>query len=157
MSEPTSEPTREQPAVVPTLSTAPSASRWRWSDIPSHVGPARTSTVVMAVLFVAIFALYLNVRPPLSPAVPTPAETESEQSVVPTTEAPAPPTETTPTETTTPETTTPEEVTTPSAEPTPTEEVPDTSAPEEPPAPITTPPASPSTPTSSPTTVSPPG
>jgi hypothetical protein len=152
-----SEPTSEQPAVVPTLSTAPSASRWRWSDIPSHVGPARTSTVVMAVLFVAIFALYLNVRPPLSPAVPTPAETESEQSVVPTTEAPAPPTETTPTETTTPETTTPEEVTTPSAEPTPTEEVPDTSAPEEPPAPITTPPSSPSTPTSSPTTVSPPG
>jgi cytoskeletal protein RodZ len=157
MSEPTSEPTREQPAVVPTLSTAPSASRWRWSDIPSHVGPARTSTVVMAVLFVAIFALYLNVRPPLSPAVPTPAETESEQSIVPTTEAPAPPTETT-----APEITTPEESTTPSAEPTPTGETPVPTPPAETTAPLPTSSSAPSTPTSStptssPTTVGPPG
>jgi hypothetical protein len=59
------DPTREQPAVEPTVSTAPSPARphrW-WSAIPRHLGRARTSTVVIGLLFVAIFALYLNVKP----------------------------------------------------------------------------------------------
>ncbi len=48
-----SEPTGEQPAEP---------RRW-WSVIPRHLGRARTSTVVIGLLFVALFALYLNVRP----------------------------------------------------------------------------------------------
>ena len=63
MSEAKHRPTAEQPTVTPTLSTDPARSRWQWSGIPSHVGPARTSTVVLGVLFLAIFALYLNIRP----------------------------------------------------------------------------------------------
>ena len=55
-----SEPTREQPAVTPEVSTR---SPWHVSRIPAHLGRARTSTVVLAVLFLAIFALYLYIRP----------------------------------------------------------------------------------------------
>jgi hypothetical protein len=127
-----SEPTREQPVMTPTVSTAPSSSRWSLSNIPSHVGPARTSTVVMTVLFLAIFALYLNVRPPATPAATTPAGTDTEQSTVPTTPDPVPTTETT----APPETTTPAPQTT---------------------APLPTSAPSPSTGSSSPTTASPPG
>ena len=146
-----SEPTREQPKVEPTLSTAPSASRWRWSNIPSHVGPARTSTLALAVLWVAIFVLYLNVRPPVTPV---PAGTGTEQPAVP----PAPTQAPTVPETTVPETTVPEE-----EEPTPTEEplettVPtETLPPEETTAPVPTSPSTQTSPSSSPTTVSPPG
>jgi outer membrane biosynthesis protein TonB len=157
-----SEPTREQPVMTPTVSTAPSSSRWSLSNIPSHVGPARTSTLVMTVLFLAIFALYLNVRPPATPAATTPAGTDTEQSIVPTTPDPAPTTETT-VPAPAPGTTSPEEETTPTEEPTqaPTE----TTAPPATttPAPQTTAPLptsapSPSTGSSSPTTtVSPPG
>lgn len=53
----------EQPEVTPTVSTAPARSRWQLSRIPAHLGPARTSTVVLAVLFLAIGTLYLNIRP----------------------------------------------------------------------------------------------
>ena len=55
-----SEPTREQPSVTPEVSTR---SPWHVSRIPAHLGRARTSTVVLAVLFLAIFALYLYIRP----------------------------------------------------------------------------------------------
>ena len=55
-----SEPTREQPAVTPEVSTR---SPWHVSRIPAHLGRARTSTVVLTVLFLAIFALYLYIRP----------------------------------------------------------------------------------------------
>ena len=62
------DPTREQPVVEqPSVSTAPPATpaqrhRW-WSVIPRHLGRARTSTVVISLLFVGLFVLYLNVRP----------------------------------------------------------------------------------------------
>jgi hypothetical protein len=65
VTEPSEDRTVEQPAVSPTVSTAPPPSRMQrwWASIPSHVGPARTSTVVLAVLFLALGALYLTVRP----------------------------------------------------------------------------------------------
>lgn len=57
---------------TPTVSTAPTggetppaAARW-WQlggALPDHLGRARTSTVVLSVLFVLVFALYLTVRP----------------------------------------------------------------------------------------------
>ena len=50
----------QEPAPEPTVSTAPPPRR----RIPSHLGPARTSTVVLAVLWLALGTLYLNVRPP---------------------------------------------------------------------------------------------
>lgn len=70
----------------PTVSTAPAAAPgspadsssplprhgW-WAAIPRRLGRARTSTVVIAVLFVAVFALWLNVKPPAPGATP-PAE-----------------------------------------------------------------------------------
>ena len=56
-----SEPTGEQPVVTPEVTTAPVGGRW--SRIPHHLGRARTSTVVLGVLFLAIFTLYLNIRP----------------------------------------------------------------------------------------------
>jgi len=55
-----SEPTREQPVVSPQVTTR---SPWHISRIPGHLGRARTSTVVLGVLFLAIFALYMNIRP----------------------------------------------------------------------------------------------
>jgi hypothetical protein len=84
---PAEEPTREQPAVTPTVSTDP-PSRWRrhWSVIPSHLGRARTSTLVLAVLFLAIGALYLNVRP-APPGTPA-GDTGVQQPVDPPTQAP---------------------------------------------------------------------
>ena len=63
----------EQPALEqPAVRTAPPAARTQrwWTAIPSHLGRARTSTVVLGVLFVAIFALYLNVRPDPVPTAP---------------------------------------------------------------------------------------
>jgi hypothetical protein len=89
-----------QPAPAPTVSTVPPASRRR---IPAHLGPARTSTVILAVLWLALGALYLNVRPE-SP------ETASRSSTVQTTDpartATAPPAPTTAPATTTTATTT---------------------------------------------------
>ena len=61
------EPTREQPVVSPQVTTR---SPWHISRIPGHLGRARTSTVVLGVLFVAIFALYMNIRPDTT-GVPT--------------------------------------------------------------------------------------
>ena len=86
MSEPT---TPEQPAVAPTVSTAPARSRW--SKLPSHLGRARTSTLVLAVLFLAIGALWINIRPDEPSPAATISETGTEQEpvpVVPTTTAP---------------------------------------------------------------------
>jgi hypothetical protein len=77
-----SEPTREQPVVSPEVTTR---SPWHVSRIPAHLGRARTSTVVLSVLFVVIFALYLNVKPDTSGAATTGT---SNQAPV-TTEAPA--------------------------------------------------------------------
>jgi len=149
-------PTGEQPVVTPSVTTAP--ARGRLARIPSHVGRARTSTLVLSLLFLAIGALYLNIRPDAPATVTTPADSGTVQPV-PTTTAPTPvPTTEATTEptTTAPGTTTEEESTT-TAESTPTEETPETTTPEE--TAETSPPTEPS-PTSratSPTGVSPPG
>jgi hypothetical protein len=131
MTEPPPEqPTAEQPAPTPTVSTAPPTRR----RIPSHLGPARTSTVVLAVLWLALGTLYLNVRPPAPAtagstgttvettapgrATTAPAPTTAAPTTATTTETgasttPAETTETTTNETT--ETTTPVETTAPSS------------------------------------------
>jgi cytoskeletal protein RodZ len=139
VSRPDDARTAEQPVVeTPSVSTAPPPSRphrW-WSSIPSHLGRARTSTVVLAVLFVAIGALYLEVRPdPVAPA--TTGGTVQTTAPARTT---APPTTTAP-ETTAPAPTTEEEL------PTTPEDLPTTS---EPPV-ETTEPAPEPTPTDAPT------
>lgn len=147
--------TGEQPVVTPTVSTEPVRGPWHFSRIPSHLGRARTSTLVLGVLFLTIGALYLNIRPapPVTAATTTPGTGTEQPAPVPaTTSAP----ETTPAPTTTaPETTS---VPTTSAEPTTptttgrsvetTETSPATSVPATSPAPTTS---------TLPTTVSPPG
>ena len=58
------------PDQEPSVSTAPAegsgstAAPGRARRLPSHVGPARTSTVLLAVAFLAIGMLYLFVKPP---------------------------------------------------------------------------------------------
>ena len=108
-------PREEQPptpAPVPSVTTAPPRSRWSVSRVPSHLGPARTSTVLLAVLFVGFFALWLYVRPQ-SAQIGTAGSTSGgagtgssqvEQTTTPSTPTPTPtPTRTTaPTRTTTP-------------------------------------------------------
>jgi hypothetical protein len=95
-----SEPTQDQPAVTPTVSTAPERSRWHVSRIPGHLGRARTSTVVLVVLFLAIGALYLNIRPETTGTVTTGTGNQAPVSTT------APAREPTATTTTAPETTT---------------------------------------------------
>ncbi len=92
-------PTAEQPQVTATVSPAV-PPRSRWGAIPHHLGRARTSTVVLSVLFLGIGTLWLNVRPtenqpagtagveqpvaPVNPVVPTTPAPTTEP--VPTTE-----------------------------------------------------------------------
>jgi hypothetical protein len=71
---------QEQPQVTATVSPAP-PPKSRWDAIPHHLGRARTSTVVLSVLFLAIGALWLNVRP--DPDVPPPAPAGTEQPTMP--------------------------------------------------------------------------
>jgi cytoskeletal protein RodZ len=115
-----------EPTGQVSVSTAPPPAprRW-WSAVPHHLGRARTSTVVLALLFVGVYTLYLHVRPP-DPAV-APAQESTVQT--PVTRAPAEttePTTTAPTPTTTADTATPpagttgEEAPAESAEPAPT-------------------------------------
>jgi hypothetical protein len=116
------EPTAEQPQVTATVSPA-APPRSRWGAIPRHLGRARTSTVVLSLLFLGIGALWLNIRPEPEPPAGTPAVVE--QPVVPPT-VPAPTTEvptTEPAPTTAPELTPTSEVpaTSTSEVPTPTE------------------------------------
>jgi cytoskeletal protein RodZ len=135
-----SEPTQEQAAVTPEVTTAPVGGRW--SRIPHHLGRARTSTVVLGVLFLAIFALYLNIRPETTGTAttetgntaPVQAPASTSESATPTTTVPettteqpttteAPATTDAPTDTTAPEGTTESTVPTPlgtSTVPTPT-------------------------------------
>jgi hypothetical protein len=101
-----SEPTQEQPAVTPTVSTAPERSRWHVSRIPGHLGRARTSTVVLVVLFLAIGALYLNIRPETTGTVTTGTGNQAPVSTT------APAREPTATTTAAPETTTDQPTTT---------------------------------------------
>ncbi|RBY76586.1 hypothetical protein DQ239_13670 [Blastococcus sp. TF02-09] len=114
MSTPGNEPPAEQVAT-PTVSTAPTGgtaeaphtSWWHWKRLPDHLGRARTSTVILSVLFLAVFTLYLNVRPedgltdttpaggssgvqtPTNPVIPTDPTTTSPEP----TEEPTPTTE----------------------------------------------------------------
>jgi hypothetical protein len=150
------DPTREQPAVEPTVTTAPAPGappRW-WSAIPRHLGRARTSTVVLGLLFLAIGALYFNVKP--DPVATTPAGGDSEVTEPATT---TPPTTTPPPAE--PSTTQPAPTTT--VEPTTTGESTTTEAPAETSAPAgttqTAPPTTPETTSvpASPTTVTPTG
>ena len=101
-----SEPTQEQPAVTPTVSTAPERSRWHVSRIPGHLGRARTSTVVLVLLFLAIGALYLNIRPETTGTVTTGTGNQAPVSTT------APAREPTATTTPAPETTTGQSTTT---------------------------------------------
>jgi len=117
-------PTTEQPEVAPTVTTAP--ARAGWQRIPDHLGPARTSTVILGVLFLAIFALYLNIRPETPGAAGTGTTGTVTDTPVPSTtvEPTAPSTTVTPTTreeepTTTEESTTSSEPTGGTDEPTP--------------------------------------
>ncbi|TQN40943.1 hypothetical protein FHU33_0295 [Blastococcus colisei] len=95
MNEPDRQPTLQQPEVAADASTARPRSPWHPSRIPSHLGRARTSTVVLSLLFLAIGTLWLQIRP--DPDRPSTAGTGTEQPAVETTPAP----ETTPPEETT--------------------------------------------------------
>ena len=112
MSTPDQDRTPRTPAS-PSVSTAPAGTgsttpdvgpghRW-WSSVPRHLGRARTSTVVLGVLFLAVFALWLNVRPPEDGTPRTPSDpADVDAPVVPglpeeTEPAPAETTEPTPT------------------------------------------------------------
>jgi cytoskeletal protein RodZ len=96
------------------VSTAPPAAprRW-WTAVPHHLGRARTSTVVLTLLFVGLYALYLNVRPPDPPAGAPSGSTV--QTSAPAATGPAEPTETSAPTTTAP-------TTEPTTAPSPTEE-----------------------------------
>jgi hypothetical protein len=98
---------------TPSVSTAPTGGEtapagprwWHWGAVPHHLGRARTSTVVLSLLFLAVFALYLNVKPDVETAGTTPAGGSSgveapvnplvpaEPAAPETTEEPAPTTE----------------------------------------------------------------
>lgn len=86
----------------PTVATAPPRSRWRLGSrpLPNHLGPARTSTVILAVLFVALFVLWQYVRPPSPTQAATTSGTGAANPPASTT-APAPATTTPPTPTAT--------------------------------------------------------
>jgi hypothetical protein len=114
------EPTAEQPQVTATVSPA-APPRSRWGAIPRHLGRARTSTVVLSLLFLAIGALWINIRPDVETPPADPAVVQ--QPVVPTTPSPTTPAPTStsePAPTTAPETTTTSEAPTPSSTDVPT-------------------------------------
>jgi hypothetical protein len=112
------EPTAEQPQVTATVSPA-TPHRSRWGAIPRHLGRARTSTVVLSLLFLAIGALWINIRP--DPETPPADPAVVQQPVVPTTPSPTTPAPTSePVPTTAPETTTTSEAPTPSSTDVPT-------------------------------------
>jgi len=89
-------------------------SPWHISRIPGHLGRARTSTVVLSVLFVAIFALYLYIKPdtPATTTGGTPAQVPAATTAPARQTTAPPPTTTEPTRerTTTTATATPTDV-----------------------------------------------
>lgn len=150
------DPEKEQLAT-PTVSTAPApgGARGLFRRIPDHLGRARTSTVVLAVLFVAIYALYLNVKPPAPGTASTSTDTGTTQPAP----ATSPPTTTAPETTAEPTTSAPRTTSAPTsaAEPTTTGEEPGTTAPEETAEPTLPTPTAPTTRAPVPTTASPSG
>jgi hypothetical protein len=112
-------PHEEQPAgqrpAVPTVSTAPPRSRWRFSSVPAHVGPARTSTVVLAVVFVLLLALHGYLQSSSDSGYTTVTTNTGQQVRVKTTDlsgTPAAPTSATAPATTAPRSTAPQSTTT---------------------------------------------
>jgi cytoskeletal protein RodZ len=103
-----------EPTGALSVSTAPPPAprRW-WTAVPHHLGRARTSTVVLTLLFIGLYALYLNVRPPDPPAGAPSGSTV--QTSAPAATGPAEPTETSAPTTTAP-------TTEPTTAPSPTEE-----------------------------------
>jgi cytoskeletal protein RodZ len=103
-----------EPTGELSVSTAPPPAprRW-WTAVPHHLGRARTSTVVLTLLFVGLYALYLNVRPPDPPAGAPSGSTV--QTSAPAATGPAEPTESSAPTTTAP-------TTEPTTAPSPTEE-----------------------------------
>ena len=89
------------PEPSPSVTTAPAEGAspgtasppGRRRRLPPHLGPARTSTVLLALAFLAIGVLYLFVKPPdparTAGSVTDPSPTTS-RSGAPVTEAPAP-------------------------------------------------------------------
>jgi hypothetical protein len=148
--------TGDQQMARPSVSTAP-ARPGRFSAIPSHLGRARTSTVVLGLLFVGIFALYLTIKPadPTTTSTTTTTETGTEQPAPVTTPAPTTTAPETPAEPTTPdrETSAP----TPVPEPTTDEPTTGTTLPEETAEPTLSTVPAPTTRAGTPTAVSPTG
>jgi hypothetical protein len=155
---PTPDGTADQQMATPSVSTAPARSG-PFSRIPSHLGRARTSTVVLGLLFVSIFALYLTIKPADPGTAAGTTETGTEQPAPAPAPAPATTAPETPGEPTTSDPATPSAPTSTSG-PTPEEEPSDTTVPEEtsaPTPPTTTTTAAPTTRAGTPTTVSPTG
>lgn len=115
-----SQPPEDRATDRPEVTTVP-AEPPRQRRLPAHLGRARTSTVVLSVLFLAIGALWLNVRPDPVPTTPAGGGSDVQQSTTP--EAPAPTTEA-------PATTEPVQPT--ESEPTPSEPAPSEPTPSEP-------------------------
>ena len=150
-------PATDQQMERPTVSTAPARSG-RFSRIPAHLGRARTSTVVLGLLFVAIFALYLTIKPadPSTASTGT-TETGTEQPAPATTPAPVP-TTTAPETSAEPTTPDPETSTTTTVPvPTPDEPTTGTTLPEETAEPTLPTVPAPTTRAGTPTAVSPTG
>lgn len=127
------QPTVRQPEVSADTTTDRPGSPWYRSGVPAHLGRARTSTVVLSVLFLAIGTLYLNIRP--DPPGQAPASDAGTEQPAETTDAPE---TTTPEETTDPAPTTelepttdPEPTTGPTSIPAPTGDPDGTAVPEE--------------------------
>jgi hypothetical protein len=112
-----SQPPEERATDRPEVTTVP-AEPPRQRRLPAHLGRARTSTLILSVLFLAIGALWLNVRPDPVATTPAGGGSDVQQSTTP---EPTPPTTEAPT-------TEPVEPTESEA---PTTEAPTTEAPEE--------------------------
>ena len=72
---------------TPQVTTAPPRARWRMGRVPPRLGRARTSTVVLAVGWLLVALLWLDVRPPSAQIVPTSGTDAG--TVAPATTAPA--------------------------------------------------------------------
>jgi cytoskeletal protein RodZ len=56
---------------TPRVTTAPPRARRRFGGVPARLGRARTSTVVIAVVWLLVALLWLDVRPPSARIAPT--------------------------------------------------------------------------------------
>ena len=56
---------------TPRVTTAPPRARWRFGRVPARLGRARTSTVALAVVWLLVALLWLDVRPPSAQIAPT--------------------------------------------------------------------------------------